>query len=232
MLFSDIYTKSIALFDDPKITVAYNTNKIQFYKLMYTYMQNAVMLFSNPTWIAEKLSNFTEAQGQMETFAGDGVHNQFTVTMQDIPANSIYQFVEGSIIVDGIYDPITNKVTFPDVLPIGQEYAFEYYFPGSLDDEMFNNSPNSNKGDTLIIHIVKDILARLLVKAWAESERNFLLDIRNIMQDADFKITGNDRILSAKNAWVDRLDTEVLQLQNKLSWNIRFLDGYKKKGRG
>jgi hypothetical protein len=28
ILFSDIYTKAIALFDDPKITVAYTTNKI------------------------------------------------------------------------------------------------------------------------------------------------------------------------------------------------------------
>jgi hypothetical protein len=28
ILFSDVYTKAIALFDDPKITMAYATNKI------------------------------------------------------------------------------------------------------------------------------------------------------------------------------------------------------------
>ena len=61
-----------------------------------------------------------------------------------------------------------------------------------------------------MLNEVKDILARLLVKSWAESERNLLLDIRNIMQDSDFKITGNDKILNAKNAWVDQLDSEIL----------------------
>lgn len=30
ILFSDIYTKAIALFDDPKITQAYKTNIVQF----------------------------------------------------------------------------------------------------------------------------------------------------------------------------------------------------------
>ena len=29
--FKDIYTKAIGLFDDPKITAAYNSNLIQFY---------------------------------------------------------------------------------------------------------------------------------------------------------------------------------------------------------
>ena len=58
-----------------------------------------------------------------------------------------------------------------------------------------------------------------------------LLDIRNIMQDSDFKITGNDRILKSKNEWIDQLDTEILQLQNKLAWNIRFMKGSSNIGR-
>ena len=39
-LFSDVYTKAIALFDDPRITKAYETDRVQFSKIMYTYMQN------------------------------------------------------------------------------------------------------------------------------------------------------------------------------------------------
>ena len=38
ILFSEIYEKSIGLFDDPKITLSYKKNKIQFHKLMYTYL--------------------------------------------------------------------------------------------------------------------------------------------------------------------------------------------------
>ena len=52
------------------------------------------------------------------------------------------------------------------------------------------------------------------------------------MQDSDFKLTGNDRVLKSKNLWVDQLDTEILQLQNKLAWNIRFMNGSQKIGRG
>ena len=43
---------------------------------------------------------------------------------------------------------------------------------------------------------IKDILARLLVKAWAESERNLLMDIRNVLQDSDFKLTSQANHLS------------------------------------
>ncbi len=52
------------------------------------------------------------------------------------------------------------------------------------------------------------------------------------MQDSDFKITGNDRILRSKNEWIDQLDSEILQLQNRLAWNIRFMSGSQNIGRG
>ena len=84
----------------------------------------------------------------------------------------------------------------------------------------------------MVEQMVQNILARLLVKSWAEEERNLLLDIRNIMQDSDFKITGNDKILTSKNKWVDQLDTEVLQYQNRLAWIIRFMGGSRMIGRG
>ena len=87
-------------------------------------------------------------------------------------------------------------------------------------------------GTSLVVGYVKDILARLLVKAWGEEERNLLLDIRNLMQDSDFKIMSNDRILKAKNEWVDQLDSEIYNYQNRLAWQIRFMGGSKFIGRG
>ena len=48
ILFSDVYRKAIALFDDPRITTAYETNPLQFNKIMYTYLQNAISMFNNP----------------------------------------------------------------------------------------------------------------------------------------------------------------------------------------
>ena len=46
ILFSDVYRKAIALFDDPRITTAYETNPLQFNKIMYTYLQNAISMFT------------------------------------------------------------------------------------------------------------------------------------------------------------------------------------------
>lgn len=233
ILFSDIYTKAIALFDDPKITVAYTTNKIQFSKLMYTYLQNAIAMFTNPASIGMRLASYNEPKGMMEVFEADGENRIFKLDDNfEILDNSLYSFIENQTNVMGILNKEERTVEFPDVLPKGQQYAFEQYYIGEFLDKFTGLNKNTVSGNALIMGEIKDILARLLVKAWAEEERNLLLDIRNIMQDSDFKLNGNDRVLKAKNSWVDQLDTEILQLQNKLAWNIRFMSGSTHIGRG
>ena len=98
ILFSDIYTKAIALFDDPKITVAYQTNIVQFDKLMYTYLQNAISMFSNPASIGVRLSIYNEPVGTMEIFEGDGEKKSFVLDKNfEIRENSHYCFFEGYI---------------------------------------------------------------------------------------------------------------------------------------
>lgn len=232
-LFSDIYKKSIALFGDPKITVAYQTNKIQFDKIMYTYLQNAIGMFNNPASIGMRLSNYKEPIGTMQVIEADGVNNKFPLEDEFyILDNSLYLFIENQIVVQGTLDKENRTIEFPDILPNGQQYAFEQYYVGEFEDAFTGLNGKTSAGDRLILTEIKDILARLLVKSWAEEERNLLLDIRNLMQDSDFKITGNDKILNSKNNWVDQLDTEILQLQTKLAWNIRFMNGSKVIGRG
>ena len=233
ILFSDIYGKAIALFDDPKITIAYETNKIQFHKLMYTYLQNAIAMFTNPASVGIRLVDYNAPKGTMEIFESDGETTTFVLSQDfEIMENSLYNFVQGTQLVRGVFDAEERTVTFPDIIPYGQQYAFEQYYVGEFTNEFVNIQGRTSVGNSLIVEEVKDILARLLVKAWAESERNLLLDIRNLMQDSDFKITGNDRILKSKNLWVDQLDTEVMQLQNKLAWNIRFMNGSVNTGIG
>lgn len=226
ILFTDIYSKAIALFDDPKITIAYETNKIQFHKLMYTYLQNAIAMFTNPASVGIKLVDYNVPVGLMEAFESDGEQTSFILSQDfEIKENSLYNYIAGTQLVEGSFDKETRTVTFPEIIPPGQQYAFEQYYVGEFNSEFTKLQGQTQVGNTLIVEEIKGILARLLVKAWAENERNLLLDIRNIMQDSDFKITGNDRILKSKNLWVDQLDTEIMQLQNKLAWNIRFMNG-------
>lgn len=70
--FGDVYRKAIALFDDPKITKAYETSQVQFNKLMYTFLQNAISMFNNPLSISIRLAEYTEPKGTMEIFESDG----------------------------------------------------------------------------------------------------------------------------------------------------------------
>lgn len=233
ILFSDIYEKAIALFDDPKITVAYQTNIIQFDKLMYTYLQNAITMFHNPASIALKLASYNEPSGVMQVWVSDGVNS--TLKLDDafeIKENSEYLFVEGELTVEGILDKDSRTVTFPDVLPEGKEYAFEQYYVGEFLDTFTNFNKRVPGSDTMVQNTIKDILARLLVRAWGEGERNLLLDIRNILQDSDFKLTPNNKILDSKNEWIDQLDSEIFQLQNRLAWMIRFTGSSTNIGRG
>lgn len=301
ILFSDIYAKSIRLFDDPKITVAYETNKLQFAKIMYSYLNNAIGMFNNPASIGMRLANNNIPVGTMEVFESDGKTNSFILD-EDFEIldkdKCLYMFTEGQLTVQGKLEKkikiiekddenneevvdkilfggglvevpedkiekddkdnndnddklvevpkdknehqIVEKpkeiiyyvVTFPDILPEGQQYTFEQYYVGEFNDDFTKLNPLTKKGDGLVVNEIKEILARLLVKAWAEEQRDVLLDIENILQDSDFKISGNDRFLKAKNSWIDQLDREITQLQNRLAWTIRFMRGSTNIGRG
>lgn len=233
ILFSDIYKKAIALFDDPKISRAYETNQLQFNKLMWTYLQNAIAMFDNPLSVSLRLSAYIEPKGTMEIFEGDGVNKKFTLDADfEIMDNSVYCYIEGQSIVQAVLDKEAKTVEFPDVLPEGQQYSIEQYYIGEFTDDFKDFNTNKQGGDAVAKGYIKDILARLLVKAWGEEERNMLLDIRNIMQDSDFKIMSNDRILKAKNEWIDQMNEEIATYQSRLGWMIRFMRGSSYLGRG
>lgn len=102
ILFSDVYRKAIALFDDPRITTAYETNPLQFNKIMYTYLQNAISMFNNPLSVSLRLSQYKEPKGIMQVFEGDGKNNKFELDPEfEIQDNSIYNYIEGELLVQG-----------------------------------------------------------------------------------------------------------------------------------
>lgn len=219
--FADVYAKAIGLFDDPKITIAYNTNLMQFYKLMYVYLQNSIALFNNPLSLAELLSGYIEPKGQMQIFQGDGKTNSFKLDDDfEILDNSVYQYIVEGDIVTALLDKTNRTVTFPSIPLEGQECSIEQYTIGSLSYD-FSSIGGTTSIQTNILRYSQDILARLLVKSWGESTRNFLLDIQNILTDSDFELHSSSNALRAKDSWIDQLDTEILQYQNKLAWNIR-----------
>ena len=144
-------------------------------------------MFDNPLSVSLRLSNYKEPNGTMEVFDGDGVNKVFTLDPEfEILDNSVYCYIEGEAVVQAKLDRENRTVEFPDIIPEGQQYSIEQYYIGEFTDDFKNFNSNQQGTDAVVVGYIKDILARLLVKAWGESERNMLLDIRNIMQDSDF----------------------------------------------
>lgn len=206
---------------------------------MFTYLQNAIGLFQNPASIGMMLSQYMSPIGKIEIFEADGINNTFIVDeslIDIINGNNLnginFSYIENGEYVKGSYNLEEQKVSFPDILPSGQEYAFEVYFCGEFVGDFNKFNSLTDKGNLMFVERIKDILARLLVRSWAENERNFLLDIRNIMTDTDFKIMSNDKILKSKNEWINQLDNEIFQLQNRLAWSMRFTYTSTNIGRG
>jgi hypothetical protein len=221
--FKNIYTKAIGLFDDPKLTIAYNTNLMQFYKLMYTYLQNSISLFNNPLSAVRLLGAYNEPNGQMEVFIGDGQTKEFVLDEAfEIRENSIYQYIVNGNIVNATLDKNNRKIIFPQVVEKDTEASVEQYFIGEFKSD-FDATLAKPEQQMVMVGQVQDILARLLVKSWGENTRNFLLDIQNILMDSDFKLHSASSALNSKNAWLDQLDQEILQYQNKLAWNLKML---------
>lgn len=165
-------------------------------------------------------------QGALELIDGDGVNNEFTLEMV-IPAQSHIIFTENGEPVKAVYDREANKVIFPNVLPVGQEYGVEYYYSGAFDTDFGGISGNSATNAD-IVQRVTNILARLIVIAWAESTRDMLVDIQGLLRDTDFKATPNSQILASKVNWVKELQRRNQADQVKLSWYLRYSSGVAK----
>lgn len=216
ILFEEIYNKAFSLFDDPKITKAYETNKIVFCKYMYSFFNNISIY--EPVIIGQILSDITEPKGEMEVIEADGINSTYTLSLE-IPENSQINFRENGEIVSAVYKD--GNVIFPNVLNAGEEYSIEYYFAGCYNQD-FSQITNNASVAKNIEKKVKDILARLLVIAWSESVRDMLTDIQGLLRDTDFKLTPNSQILNSKVNWVEKLQTKNQEEQTKLSWIVRY----------
>ena len=56
---------------------------------------------------------------------------------------------------------------------------------------------------------------------WVEKEKNFVLDIRNLLTDHDFKTYAQSNSVRAKVGWFDNVKAELDDLIGKLGWDMR-----------
>lgn len=218
ILFKEIYGKAITLFDDPDIQRAYYEDTVEWEKTMRPYLENYAVLFTNPTRVTSQLLDQTPPKGVLETFDGNGSDSY--VLSQPAPENADFSFrIDGEIDQLATYDAETHTVTFSKAIPEGTQCSAEWYYCGSFDSD-FSAAASTTTSASMIRASVVDILARALVLNWAENEKNFVLEIRNLLTDTDFRMYSPANSVRAKTEWVKQLRFDFDTMTNKLSWNL------------
>lgn len=208
--FTTIYSQAVSRFDDPILSKNYRESPQDFYGIMYQRMKAAIADFVMPTATAIKLNNFTEPTFYTEIFSGDGETDTFnlTDTTLDLTNANYYCIIDGTKYAVSISDYV---VTLPIIPSEGVDnVVVNIYIDGQFNDDLDLAE--------------QEILSLFLVKAWAEKERNFLLDIRRLINDKDFKLISEANSLKEKNNWYISIREEAEKKMQLLSWKTALLD--------
>lgn len=218
ILFKEIYNKAITLFDDPDIQRAYFEDTVRWQKIMYPYLREGINLFTNPTKVSFLLNDQEDPFGKIEIFDGNGTNEYHLST---VPAENC----DFSCLIDGKNDQLatfnreTNSIIFSRNVEIGETCLVEWYYGGKFNSD-FSSAKSPHVSENVIISRVKEIMARALVLSWAENEKNFALDIRNILTDTDFRLYSPANSIRAKTEWVKQLRYDFDSMQSKLAWDL------------
>ena len=216
--FKTIYNKAINLFDDPIIQKAYVEDTVRWEKLMYPHLENGIVLFNSPTKIAFLLTDRSLPEGMFELFDGND-SDTYVLSTTPIAGSDFSYMINGINDRKAVYDPSTNAVTFSQIVPAGSQCSVEWYYPGCFNTD-FKKAASQTVPAAVIADRVKEILSRALVLNWATEEQNFLLDIKNVLTDTDFKIYSPANSVRAKVDWKKSIEYEFDTMKNNLGWDL------------
>jgi|WetSurMetagenome_2_1015567.scaffolds.fasta_scaffold34651_3 hypothetical protein len=204
-LYNKIYTRAISEINDPFITASYNANPINYFKTMYNYLLNAIPLYNSPNTIIPILSNRVDPDGEIESFIGDGINPYFVLSTT--PNDSSYfSYNINDVYVSGSFDYTTNTATLASTPYIAGEVLIEWY-----SDGYFNST---------LTEAQENILACYLVSCWGEKEKNFLLDIRRLLNDDSFSMSAESTTIRNKDNWYYSMREKAEKLMNQESWLV------------
>jgi len=206
--FVDIYDLSISQFDSPEITKAYVTNPIEFFKVMYNFINTAVKAFNNPLTMPRVLADRVNPDGDFGEITGVGTIQTYALSSTPT-ANAFFYFsVNGVEDTGATFSYTTNSVTYSNAIQHGVEATWEWYDTGQFNKD--------------IDEAAQLILSVWLVSYWTKKEKNFQLDIRRLLNDNDFKMGSEANSIRAKVNWYDETREEAEKLMNQYGWNMKF----------
>ena len=222
ILFSDIFDRAIFLFDDPDLNYYYNCDPVGFQKIMTRYLLDGKDRFSSPIEVACHLTNYSALQSAKDELVGTGSEAVLVDVDFDPVENSVFTFkINGVVDPEAVYDSDTRTITFSKVVPEGTPCSIEYCFAGAFTDDFVWSYSAKYLSSSVINERVVDILAHCTLLAWVNKEKNFVLDIRNLLTDTDFKIYSPANSIRAKVDWFKNVQAELDDLIGKLGWDMR-----------
>lgn len=222
ILFSDIFDRTIFLMDDPDLNYYYTCDKVAFQKVMLRYLLNGKDRFSSPIEVACHLANYSPLTSSIDELVGTGSATVVVDTEFNPPDDCVFTFKNnGEVDPDAVYDSETRTVTFSKEVPEGSPCSVEYCFAGAFTDNFRWSYSAKYLSSQVINERVVDILAHCTLLAWVEKEKNFVLDIRNLLTDTDFKVYSQANSVRAKGDWFKGVQEELDDLIGKLGWDMR-----------
>ena len=222
ILFSDIFDRAIYLFDDPDLNYFYNANPVAFQKIMVRYLLNGKGRFSSPIEVASHLVNYSGVQSEIDELTGTGSATVPVDAEFQPVENCVFTFrIDGELDPEAVYNSDTRTITFSKVVPEGKPCSIEYCFAGAFTDDFVWSYSARYLSSEMINASVLDILAHCTLLAWVEKEKNFVLDIRNLLTDHDFKIYSPANAVRSKKDWFEGVEAELNDLIGKLGWDMR-----------
>jgi hypothetical protein len=203
--YMSIYNLAITRFDDPILSKLYLENSQDFFETMNKKMSLAIAEFTMPASAVVKLADRIEPIFYKEVFNGDDIKKEFTLTEITLSEDALVEARVNGILVN-IDTIVGNVITLENIPQEGVENVeISAYIDGSFNQTLTDRE--------------KNILSLWIVKVWAEREKNFLLDIRRLIGDKDFKIISESNSLREKSNWYTSIREEASKKMNSLSWS-------------
>lgn len=146
------------------------------------------------------------------------IYARAVASFEDPVITNAYQ-ISQSDFCDLMYNYLSNAIPLFNMPKIIQIKLVDRTIPNTNDYGQFNQTLSERE---------EKILAGLLVQCWAEKEKNFLLDIRRLLSDTDFKLSAESTTMREKGNWFNSIREQNMQDMKQYSWDL-LIDTMNKK---
>jgi len=220
ILFSTIFDRAFSLFDDPDINKKYYKDQAGFQHLMLQYLMLAKNKFVSPTAITDKLNEYSESVGYMESDNGNGTD---TYVLDQTVANGGvgvgFTFMVDNKFIEAEYLPETNSVKFERNITSEETWSVAWFYAGAFTAD-FRSTLRGDFPIEPIMDKIINILAYGILSVWGDKEVNRVLEVRNILTTDDVKMYSPANSARAKVEWQNKMDKDMDTLISELNWRI------------